>query len=118
VISAFDVVHDAVDPPALVGAIHRGLDPDGTFLMLEMNSADDPDENVGPLATLLYGVLSGLVNFSLLSSSGVGILVQRVIGQHKRFGVFVLWAIPGLPQSTGAWIDRARAQGPRDAQAT
>jgi SAM-dependent methyltransferase len=56
VISTFDVVHDATDPTALVSAIHRALDRDGTYLMLEMNSADDPDENVGPLATLLYGV--------------------------------------------------------------
>ena len=30
--------------------------------------------------------LTGLVNFNLLSSSGVGILVQRVIGHHKLFG--------------------------------
>ena len=56
VISTFDVVHDAVDPDGLAGAIRRGLNPDGTYLMLEMNSADDPDQNVGPLATLLYGI--------------------------------------------------------------
>ena len=30
--------------------------------------------------------VTGLVNFNLLSSSGVGILVQRVIGHHKLFG--------------------------------
>jgi hypothetical protein len=30
--------------------------------------------------------IGGLVNFNLLSSSGVGILVQRVIGHHKLFG--------------------------------
>ena len=56
VISTFDVVHDAVDPDGLVAAIQRALNPDGTYLMLEMNSADDPDQNVGPLATLLYGI--------------------------------------------------------------
>jgi ubiquinone/menaquinone biosynthesis C-methylase UbiE len=56
VISTFDVVHDATDPTALVAAIRRALDRNGTYVMLEMNSADDPDENIGPLATLLYGV--------------------------------------------------------------
>jgi 2-polyprenyl-3-methyl-5-hydroxy-6-metoxy-1,4-benzoquinol methylase len=56
VISTFDVVHDATDPTALVSAIRQALDRDGTYLMLEINSADDPDENTGPLATLLYGV--------------------------------------------------------------
>ncbi|MGB0091641.1 MAG: methyltransferase domain-containing protein [Solirubrobacteraceae bacterium] len=72
-ISAFDVVHDAVDPPALVEAIHRGLDPDGTFLMLEMNSADDPDENVGPLATLLYGVSIVYCMTTSLAHGGAGL---------------------------------------------
>jgi 2-polyprenyl-3-methyl-5-hydroxy-6-metoxy-1,4-benzoquinol methylase len=56
VISTFDVVHDAVDPEGLVRAIRRGLNRDGTYLMLEMNSADDPDQNLGPLATLMYGI--------------------------------------------------------------
>ena len=56
VVSTFDVVHDAIDPEELLGAIRRGLNPDGTYLMLEMNSADDHDQNVGPLATLLYGI--------------------------------------------------------------
>ncbi len=48
VISTFDVVHDAVDPLALVSAIRRGLKPGGAYLMLEMNCADDPDQNSRP----------------------------------------------------------------------
>ncbi len=56
VVSTFDVVHDAVDPYALVRAVRDALEPDGTFVLLEMNSADDPEENVGPVATLMYGV--------------------------------------------------------------
>jgi SAM-dependent methyltransferase len=56
VISTFDVVHDAVDPPALLGAIRAALEPDGVYVVLEVRSADDPADNVGPLATLLYGV--------------------------------------------------------------
>jgi SAM-dependent methyltransferase len=56
VISTFDVVHDAVDSDGLVTAIRHALADDGIFIILEINSADDPAENVGPLATLLYGV--------------------------------------------------------------
>jgi SAM-dependent methyltransferase/ketosteroid isomerase-like protein len=56
VITAFDVIHDAADPEALLRAIVRALRPGGTHLLLEMNCADDADENVGPLATLLYGI--------------------------------------------------------------
>jgi 2-polyprenyl-3-methyl-5-hydroxy-6-metoxy-1,4-benzoquinol methylase len=56
VVSTFDVVHDAVDPEALVRAVRDALAPDGIYVLLEMNSADDPEENVGPVAALMYGV--------------------------------------------------------------
>jgi 2-polyprenyl-3-methyl-5-hydroxy-6-metoxy-1,4-benzoquinol methylase len=73
VVSTFDVVHDAVDPPALVAAIRRALKPDGTYVMLEMNSADDPDQNVGPLATLLYGVSIVYCMTTSLAHGGAGL---------------------------------------------
>src|SRR5205085_891500 len=73
VISTFDVVHDAVDPPALLGALRRALHPGGTYLMLEMNSADDPDDNVGPLATLLYGVSVLYCMTTSLAHGGAGL---------------------------------------------
>jgi SAM-dependent methyltransferase len=56
VITAFDVLHDAADPDALLRAIAGALRPGGTHLLLELNCADDPADNVGPLATLLYGI--------------------------------------------------------------
>ena len=56
VISTFDVVHDSFDPDGLVKAIREGLADDGIYFLLEINCADDPAENVGPLATLMYGV--------------------------------------------------------------
>jgi SAM-dependent methyltransferase len=56
VISAFDVVHDAADPRALLAAIRAALADDGTFVLLEMRSEDDPAANVGPVATVMYGV--------------------------------------------------------------
>jgi SAM-dependent methyltransferase len=55
VITTFDVIHDAVDPRGLLRAIHAALDPEGAYVLLEVNSADDPAENVGPLASMLYG---------------------------------------------------------------
>lgn len=55
VISTFDVVHDAVDPEGLARAIKQALVDDGIYFLLEVNSADDPAENIGPLATLMYG---------------------------------------------------------------
>ena len=55
VISTFDVVHDSIDPEGLVRAIRGALTDDGVYFVMEINSADDPAENVGPLATIKYG---------------------------------------------------------------
>jgi hypothetical protein len=55
VISTLDVVHDAVDPQGLLAGIRRSLADDGTYLMLEINCADDHADNHGPLATVMYG---------------------------------------------------------------
>jgi SAM-dependent methyltransferase len=55
VITTFDVVHDAADPLALLRSIRDALHPDGRYLCLEINCADQPADNVGPIASLLYG---------------------------------------------------------------
>jgi SAM-dependent methyltransferase len=73
VISTFDVVHDAVDPAALLRGIRDALAPDGIYLMLEMNSADDPADNVGPLATLFYGFSVIYCMTTSLAHGGAGL---------------------------------------------
>jgi SAM-dependent methyltransferase len=55
VITTFDVVHDAVDPLGLLVAIHRALRPDGRYVCLDVNCSARPEDNTGPLGTLLYG---------------------------------------------------------------
>ena len=55
VVTTFDVVHDAVDPQGLLRSIRDGLRPDGRYLCLDINCSADPTENVGPIASLLYG---------------------------------------------------------------
>jgi 2-polyprenyl-3-methyl-5-hydroxy-6-metoxy-1,4-benzoquinol methylase len=55
VITTFDVVHDAVDPRGLLRSIRDALAPGGSYILVEINSADDAHENVGPLATMFYG---------------------------------------------------------------
>lgn len=55
VITTFDVVHDAVDPRNLLRSIREALAPEGVYLCLDINCADSVDENVGPVAALLYG---------------------------------------------------------------
>jgi len=55
VITTFDVVHDAVDPLGMLRSIREGLRPNGRYLCLDINCSADPTENVGPIASLLYG---------------------------------------------------------------
>jgi SAM-dependent methyltransferase len=55
VVTTFDVVHDAVDPLGLLVAIHRALRPDGRYVCLDVNCSARPEDNTGPLGTLLYG---------------------------------------------------------------
>jgi len=55
VITTFDVLHDSVDPAGLLAAIRQALRPGGRYVCVDINSSDDPEQNVGPLATLLYG---------------------------------------------------------------
>lgn len=54
-LTAFDVLHDMVDPQEAIHQISNSLDPDGTFLLLDFSSSDKPEENKGPLSTILYG---------------------------------------------------------------
>jgi methyltransferase family protein/winged helix-turn-helix protein len=74
VISTFDVVHDAVDPLALVTGIRRALADDGSYLMLEINCADEDHENTGPVATVLYGfsILYGMTTSLAHGGTGLG----------------------------------------------
>jgi SAM-dependent methyltransferase len=55
VITTFDVVHDSADPLGLLRSIRDALRPGGRYLCLEINCADQPAGNVGPIASLLYG---------------------------------------------------------------
>jgi SAM-dependent methyltransferase len=55
VISTYDVIHDAVDPQGLLKAIRQALKDDGTYICLDINCADDPADNEGPLASMFYG---------------------------------------------------------------
>jgi 2-polyprenyl-3-methyl-5-hydroxy-6-metoxy-1,4-benzoquinol methylase len=73
VITTFDVVHDAVDPLALLKAIRAGLEPGGTYLLLEINCADHAHDNQGPIAQVLYGFSLLYCMTSSLAHDGAGL---------------------------------------------
>jgi 2-polyprenyl-3-methyl-5-hydroxy-6-metoxy-1,4-benzoquinol methylase len=84
-ITTFDVVHDAVDPLALLQAIRAGLEPGGTYLLLEINCADHAHDNQGPIAQVLYGFSLLYCMTSSLAHDGAGLgtcgLPETKIGQ-------------------------------------
>ncbi|MFI0910364.1 methyltransferase domain-containing protein [Streptomyces abikoensis] len=54
-VTMFDVLHDAAEPEELLRTVREALDPEhGVLLVLESLSADDPADNTGPQATVLY----------------------------------------------------------------
>ena len=72
-ITTFDVIHDAVDPKGLLRALRGGLASDGTYLLVEINCADDPHDNAGPLATLFYGASVFYCLTTSLAHGGAGL---------------------------------------------
>ena len=93
VISTFDVVHDAADPAGLVAGIRRSLADDGTYLMLEINCADDPADNTGPVASVMYGFSVLYCMTTSLAQGGEGLgtcgcppAVVEALGHAAGFG--------------------------------
>ena len=73
VITTFDVIHDAVDPAGILRRIHAALRPSGRYICVDINCAERPEDNVGPVATILYAFS---VNYCLtvsLAEAGAGL---------------------------------------------
>jgi SAM-dependent methyltransferase len=73
VITTFDVIHDSVDPAGLLGRIRRALRPGGRYVCLDMNASHRPEENVGPLAALFYGISIHYCMTVSLAHGGAGL---------------------------------------------
>jgi 2-polyprenyl-3-methyl-5-hydroxy-6-metoxy-1,4-benzoquinol methylase len=80
-ISAFDVIHDSVDPVGLLSAIRGALRADGTYLMLEMNASGDVEKNRNPLGKFLYNVSTLYCMTTSLAHDGAGI--GACMGEEK-----------------------------------
>ena len=73
VITTFDVVHDSVDPAAILRGIRAALEPDGRYVCVEINCADRPEGNTGPLGTVLYGLSLAYCLPVSLAEGGAGL---------------------------------------------
>jgi SAM-dependent methyltransferase len=55
IITTFDVVHDAANPPALLRSIRRSLRAGGRYVCFDAKSSERLEENVDAMSTLRYG---------------------------------------------------------------
>src|SRR6266478_3023201 len=72
-ISTFDVVHDSIDPDALLKSIRGALKPGGTYLMVEVNVSSNVEDNINPLGKLMYSMSTLYCMTVSLAHGGAGI---------------------------------------------
>jgi len=72
-ITTFDVVHDSVDPAAILRSIRAALETEGRYVCVEINCSDRPEENAGPLGTVLYGLSLAYCLPVSLAEGGAGL---------------------------------------------
>lgn len=91
-VTTFDVVHDAVDPQNLLKSIREALTPTGIYLCLDINCADRAEDNVGPVAALLYGFSVMYCMTCSLAHDGEGLgtmgLTPKVLAEYARTAGF------------------------------
>jgi uncharacterized protein YndB with AHSA1/START domain/SAM-dependent methyltransferase len=106
-VTMFDVLHSAPDPYGLLTAAYQALEPvNGVLLVLESNSARDPEDNAGPSGTILYAVstLYCLPTAIADGAPGLGTLglpFEELHVQAGRAGFTTIEALPtGNPLNT------------------
>jgi SAM-dependent methyltransferase len=80
VITTFDVIHDAVDPRALLRSIRQALRPDGVYVCLDINCSERLEENAGPLGAMFHGFSVFYCMTTSLANGGVGL---GTVGLHE-----------------------------------
>ena len=93
VITTFDVIHDAVDPVAVLRSIFRALKPDGIYVCLDANCSDKLEENTGPIGSIFHGISILYCMTTSLAGGGAG-LGTLGLHEHKLRDLFGYnWAL-------------------------
>ena len=72
-VTAFDVIHDLVDPLAGMTRIRESLAPGGRFLMMEPNMSSSLEANLTDRGAMLYGVSTMHCMTQSLARGGAGL---------------------------------------------
>jgi 2-polyprenyl-3-methyl-5-hydroxy-6-metoxy-1,4-benzoquinol methylase len=85
-ITAFDAIHDQVDPATVLRRVSDALAHDGTFLMIDIKASSNVEENVGnPLAPMLYGI--SVMHCMTVSLAHNGAALGTVWGEQLARGM-------------------------------
>jgi uncharacterized protein YndB with AHSA1/START domain/SAM-dependent methyltransferase len=99
-ITMFEVLHDAPDPHGLLVAAYQALEPvNGVLLVLESNSAWHPEDNAGPVGTILYATSALYCLPTALADGGpglgtLGLPFAELHVQAGRAGFSTIEALP------------------------
>lgn len=56
-VTAFDAIHDQVDPEGVLAGVHDALEPGGTFFVVDIRASSNVEDNLAnPLAPLIYAI--------------------------------------------------------------
>lgn len=80
-IATFDVVHDSVDPGGLLKSIRNALKSDGSYLMVEVNVSNRPEDNINPMGRMMYSASTLYCMTVSLAHGGAGI--GALMGEPK-----------------------------------
>ena len=81
VITTFDVIHDAVDPVAVLRSIFHALKSDGIYLCLDANCSEKLEENIGPIGSIFHGISILYCMTTSLAGGGAGL---GTLGLHEH----------------------------------
>jgi SAM-dependent methyltransferase len=73
IVTTFDVLHDSADPGAILRSIRAALPPDGRYVCVDINCAERPEDNIGPMGTVLYGLSLAFCLPVSLEGGGAGL---------------------------------------------
>lgn len=82
VVACFDCLHDMGDPVGAAAHIRQALEPDGTWLLVEPNAADQVQDNLNPVGRLFYSV-STLVCTQASLAQEVGAALGAQAGEAR-----------------------------------
>jgi SAM-dependent methyltransferase len=81
-VCAFDCLHDMGDPAGAAAHIRDSLAPDGTWMIVEPNAADDVEQNLNPVGRVFYGASTVVCTPASLSQE-VGLALGAQAGEQR-----------------------------------